>query len=978
VNRPIPCLALLAAGLLSRAVPALALGGVSCVSDLPVNGGFGLATSVGAAPLFVSDADFPGVVLAAGSFCGDVEKVAGRRPSLVTGGREPSGEVVIVGTIGHSPLVDGLARSGKIDTAPIAGKWEAYLTQVVDNPMPGVARALVIAGSDKRGTIFGIYAMSEQIGVSPWYWWADVPVRHRERLFVVPGKWVEGGPAVKYRGIFLNDEAPALTGWVKKRYGGYNHLFYTTVFELLLRLRANTLWPAMWNSAFNEDDPDNARLADEYGIVMSTSHHEPMLRAQQEWKRHGQGPWDYTANGSELRDFWRQGVRRNKAYESLYTVGMRGDGDKPMSRDNNVALLEHIVADQREILKEEVNPDITKVPQVWALYKEVQSYYEQGMRVPDDVTLLWSDDNFGNLRRVPTDAERSRAGGAGIYYHFDYVGGPRSYKWICTVPTTKVWEQMNLAYRYGANRLWIVNVGDLKPMELDIDFFLALAWSPDAWPRERIGEFTRLWAAREFGPDHADEIASIEMAYLKFIGRRKPEVTDPGTYNLVDYREADRVTAEYRDLVERAEAVGKQLPMETRDAYFELVLFPVEASAQVVELYIAAGRNQLYAKQGRPLANMMAERVRALFQADKDLTASYNTVLSGGKWDHMMDQTHLGYTYWNEPPKDTIPALQEITIPEPATMGIAVEGSAEAWPGALDPCELPQFDGFNRQTSFVDVFNRGRTAFDFTAAADRPWIHVRDDSGAGAASISGRVRDETRVWVDIDWSQVPAGDSRGSIVFSQVNGKSVTVGVSASRPADPSGRDEPGFVESGGVVSIEAEHSTGLRDESGVGWRPIADYGRTHSSITLFPVTAASAAPPHAPLLEYRVYVKHGGAGTVEAYLAPSLPILPGRGLRYAISVDDASPSIVDVATDPSKPEWARSVEDNVRIGRTPVTFSGPGAHVLRVWGIDPGLVLEKIVVDLGGERPSYLGPPESFFWNPDKAPTALGKPRGL
>jgi Glycosyl hydrolase family 115/Gylcosyl hydrolase family 115 C-terminal domain len=968
VNRPIPCLALIAAGLFSSAVPVLALGGVSCVSDLPVDGGFGLATSAGAAPVFVADGDFAGVVLAAGSFCGDVEKVTGRRPGLVTAGKDPNGDVVIVGTIGHSALVDGLARSGKIDTAQVAGRWEAYLTQVVDNPMPGVARALVIAGSDKRGTIFGIYAMSEQIGVSPWYWWADVPVRHRERLFVVPGKWVEGGPAVKYRGIFLNDEAPALTGWVKERYGGYTHLFYTTVFELLLRLRANTLWPAMWNSAFNEDDPDNARLADVYGIVMSTSHHEPMLRAQQEWKRHGQGPWDYTANGAELRDFWRQGVRRNKAYESLYTVGMRGDGDKPMSRDNNVALLEHIVADQREILKEEVNPDITKIPQVWALYKEVQSYYEQGMRVPDDVTLLWSDDNFGNLRRVPTDSERSRAGGAGIYYHFDYVGGPRSYKWICTVPTTKVWEQMNLAYRYGANRLWIVNVGDLKPMELDIDFFLSLAWSPDAWPRERIGEFTRLWAAREFGPDHADEIARIEMAYLKFIGRRKPEVTDTGTYNLVNYGEADRVTAEYRDLVERAEAVSKQLPMEMRDAYFQLVLFPVRASAQVAELYIAAGRNQMYARQGRALANVMAERTRALFQADRDLTTAYNTVLSGGKWQHMMDQTHLGYTYWNEPPKDTIPALQEITIPEPAAIALAVDGSTEAWPGALGSCELPQFDGFNRQTSFVDVFNRGRTAFDFTAAADRPWIHVRAGSGAGTGSISGRVDGEMRVWVDIDWSRAPEGDSRGNIVFSQVNGQSVTVGVEVSRTATPSGTDEPGFVESGGVVSIEAEHSTGQRDESGVGWRPIADYGRTLSSMTLFPVTAASAAPPHAPLLEYRVYVKNGSAGTVEAYLAPSLPILPGRGLRYAISVDDAAPSIVDVATDPSKPEWARSVEDNVRIGRTPITLSGAGAHVLKVWGIDPGLVLEKIVVNLGGEMPSYLGPPESFFWRPATA----------
>ncbi len=365
-----------------------------------------------------------------------------------------------------------------------------------------------------------------------------------------------------------------------------------------------------------------------------------------------------------------------------------------------------------------------------------------------------------------------RAGGAGIYYHFDYVGGPRNYKWICTVPTTKVWEQMNLAYRYGADRLWIVNVGDLKPMEFDIDFFLNFAWAPDAWPKERIGDFTRLWAAREFGPEHAEEIARIEMRYLKFIGRRKPEVVDPGTFSLVNYGEADRVIAEYQDLVERAEAVSRQLPPETRDAFFQLVLFPVRASAQVVELYIAAGRNQLFAAQGRARANEMAGATRALFQADKDLTATYNNVLSGGKWQHMMDQTHIGYTYWNEPPKDTMPTVREIALPEPASMAVAVDGSAQAWPGSSTACGLPEFDGFNRQTSYVDVFNRGRTGFDFKASADQPWIRLRADSGGkaggraqGTASISGRVEDEARVWVDIDWGLAPAGDSHGSIVF---------------------------------------------------------------------------------------------------------------------------------------------------------------------------------------------------------------------
>ena len=400
-------------------------------------------------------------------------------------------------------MIDRLIREHKIDVGAVKGKWESTLIQVVERPLPGVKRGLVIAGSDKRGTIFGIYDLSQQIGVSPWYWWADVPVAHKDALFVKAGRYVQGEPAVKYRGIFLNDEAPSLTNWVNATYGGFNHKFYVKVFELLLRLKANYLWPAMWNSAFNEDDAENPRLADEYGIVMGTSHHEPMLRAQQEWKRHGKGPWDYQTNAAVLDEFWEQGIARNKNYESTITLGMRGDGDMPMTEGANIALLEKIVAEQRKILAANMTPTLASNPKVWALYKEVQAYYEKGMRVPDDVTLLWCDDNWGNIRRLPTAEERNRPGGAGIYYHVDYVGDPRSYKWINTYQLPKIWEQMNLAYEYGADRIWILNVGDLKPMEVPIEFFLDFARDPKRWNKDQLSEFTKLWAEREFGPEHA-------------------------------------------------------------------------------------------------------------------------------------------------------------------------------------------------------------------------------------------------------------------------------------------------------------------------------------------------------------------------------------------------------------------------------------------------------------------------------------------
>jgi hypothetical protein len=796
---------------------AFAIGQPRYIEDTARPGSFAIVRAGAAAPIFVDLADWPGVIRAASDLRADIARVTNITSNLAAA---PTHNAILIGTLGHSPAIDRLARGGQLDTASIAGKWESFVIQTVGD-------TLVIAGSDKRGTIFGIYDLSEQIGVSPWYWWADVPVRHRDALFVRAGKTFEGPPAIKYRGIFLNDEAPALSGWVKEKYGTYNSEFYKKVFELILRLKANYLWPAMWGSAFNEDDPLSPKIADEWGVVMGTTHHEPMLRAQQEWKRHGQGPWDYTKNEEFLRKFWEEGVRRNKAYESIISIGMRGDGDMPMARgDANVPLLERIVADQRKIIAEQVNPDLTKVPQLWALYKEVQDYYEKGMRVPDDVTLLWSDDNWGNIRRLPTPEERKRSGGAGIYYHFDYVGGPRNYKWIDTNPIPKIWEQMTLAWQYGADRIWIVNVGDLKPMEFPIDFFLNLAWNPARWPKERLGEFTRLWAEREFGPVHAAEIADLVSKTLKYNARRKPELLDPTTYSLTNYGEADRVVAEYHDLVSRAESLSQKLPENTRDAFFQLVTHPAKANSIVTEMYVAAGRNRLYAYEGRPETNALAEKVKQLFQADIDLTNYYNHTLSGGKWNHMMDQTHIGYTYWQEPPRNTMPAVRYI---------------------------------------------------------EKPWY-------------------------------VPPP------------------------PAPPT--PDPGY------ISIEAEHYT-----ANTGWELIPDYGRTLSAMT--------SSTPDATL-EYRMNIPITGQIEVETILSPTLNFVPGRRLRYAISFDDAPPQTIDTLANNTNRDWETTVKDSVRKVTTTHSISTPGAHTLKIRLVDPHLVLEKIVINLGGLKPSYLGPPES------------------
>jgi hypothetical protein len=847
----------------------------------------------------------------------------------------------------------------------------------VEQPLPGVARALVIAGSDKRGTIYGIYEVSQQIGVSPWYWWADVAPRHRDTLAFKPGRTVVGPPSVKYRGIFLNDEAPDLTNWVRAKFGtvptsanpnvipgvaNYGREFYTRLFEVMLRLRANYLWPAMWNNAFNEDDPENARLADEYGIVMGTSHQEPMLRAQKEWDWRFQktiGTWNYAKHPEVLENFWREGVRRNQAYESIVTMGLRGANDTEMAPggpEANRKLLEQIVDRQCDILRAEVNPDLTQVPQMWCLYKEVQEFYEHGMRVPDDVTLLWAEDNWGNLRRLPTAAERSRPGGAGIYYHFDYHGGPRSYQWLNTSPIPKIWEQLSLAKRYGADRIWIVNVGHFKGYEFPLEYFMGLAWNTDRWTGENTGEFTRAWAAREFGPEHAADIADIMAKYSKYNGRRKPEMLAPDTYSLTDYYEADTVVPDYRELASRAEMIGDELPVEARDAYYQLVLFPTKASALVNELYRAAGRNALFARQGRASAATQAGETRRLFDEFMKLTSHYNRDFAGGKWAHFMDQPVLGYTTWRDPPSNSLDHLKlvEPAVPEAAGLGVAIEGAVEAGEGTL-----PRFDALARQRSYVDVFNCGRTPFDFTATASEPWILL--------GPKGGRLGADERVWVEIDWTHVPAGLARGEVTITGA-GCTKVVKVEAFNPDEVSRGNLTGFAEGQGVVSIEPEHYTKLAAAGANHWAKVADYGRTLSGMrALGPVDAPSATPgKDSPCLEYRMYLFTAGAVEVTAITAPTLNFVPDRGVRYAVSLDDEAPQVVTLVppgyqAQNRNPAWEKSVADNAHYGKSKHRVATAGYHTLKVWMVDPAVVLQKLVVDLGGLKPSYLGPPESF-----------------
>ena len=561
---------------------------------------------------------------------------------------------VVVGTIGKSKL----AKKYKQQSKELQGKWEQYLIFTDKGK-------LVILGSDKRGTIYGIYELSRQIGVSPWYWMADAPIQKHEQIFAKSGVYTDGEPKVKYRGIFINDEWPSFGTWCNNQFGGINSKAYARIFELMLRLKANYFWPAMWNSRFNEDDPISPQLANDMGIVMGTSHHEPMMRAHKEYvnRKDSIGAWDYATNKANLDRFFEEGLERNKAYDNLITIGMRGDGDVAMGNGNdedNMKTLKDVVDGQREIIERVYKKPASEVPQLWAIFTEVQRYYDAGFTVPDDVTLLFCDNNWGYIRRTGPEKEQARKGGMGMYYHIDMNGGPWNDRWINTTTAAKIREQLNLAYQTGIDRIWIINVGDLKPKEMPIDFIMHYAWNPDDYPADKIDQYMVDWARSIFGGEYAREIADIVTEYSKMNLERKPEVQRVGIYS-VETGEAQRMFDRWDELEKRTLSLSKKMPREMQDAFYQLVEYPAVASAGVAKIYLAATLGDSITMQ-------------MLFERDKQMTDKYNKVIAGGKWDGMMLDKHIGYRMWSMPNENTLPQVAKpsdktgITVSETAIM----------------------------------------------------------------------------------------------------------------------------------------------------------------------------------------------------------------------------------------------------------------------------------------------------------------------
>ena len=741
-------------------------------SDFPV-----VDTNKTAASIRYDEADFKGVIRAVGDLQNDIKSVTGVTPEIISN-KEFSEYEIIIGTLGKSKLIDQLVKTKKLDVSGLKGKWESFVIKTISNPVKGVENCLVIAGSDKRGTIYGIYELSHQLGVSPWYWWADVPIKKRTSAYVKSGTYFSGEPKIKYRGIFINDEAPCFTGWCKEKFGGVNSQMYTHMFELLLRLRANYLWPAMWGNAFNEDDPENPRLADEYGIVMGTSHHEPMMRSQKEWgnhrKEYGNGEWNYHTNEAGIKKFWEDGLERNKNYEQVITMAMRGDGDLPMtdagSAEENFRLLEKIMKDQRDIIEKVTGKPAHETPQVWALYSEVLEYYDQGIKVPDDMTILFCDDNWGDVRRLPELNGPKHPGGYGIYYHVDLHGAPRAYQWLNMTQIPHMWEQLQLTYSYGVDKIWILNVGDLKPNEYPMDFFLKMAWNPTSFNQSNLDQYAIKFCEDKFGTSEAKEAAEILSTYCKYNSRISAEMLDDRTYNL-ESGEFLQVKNAYMALEARALRQYLQLHHKYRDTYTQLILHPVRAMANLYDMYYSVAMNKKLAREKDIKANYWADRVEYCFKRDAELSKDYNLNVSNGKWNHIMDQTHIGYTSWDEPREGNImPKVIRISGEEATLSGyvfkeknsvVVMEGEHYFETNSTD------------KTNWTVIPDLGRT---LSGIALMPYTENTHGASISYKMSMARKTDSIKVWLFFD-STLPFKKGGHSVAVSFEGGKEKRINI---------------------------------------------------------------------------------------------------------------------------------------------------------------------------------------------------------
>jgi hypothetical protein len=926
-----------------------------------------------AAALVVGTNEDRAVLRAAGDWVADVQRVTGVQPQLYH--EAPAGEkvVVIAGTLGRSRLLDQLAAAGKLDLTGLAGQWESTVWQIVKAPLPGVDSALVIAGSDRRGTIFGIYEVSKTIGVSPWHWWADVPVAHQDRLALRGGLFKQGPPAVKYRGIFLNDEDFCLRPWAAKTFEpeakNIGPKTYAKIFELLLRLRANHLWPAMHpgTTAFDAD-PDNKDLADRYGIVMGSSHCEQMLRNNVgEWDTNLSGEYNYVSNRAGVLKYWEQRAREYASYEGVFTMGMRGihDGGMPGggTEREKAERLHHIIADQRDLLARWVNTNVTRVPQIFCPYKEVLGLYRLAPNIPEDITLVWPDDNYGYIRQYSSAQERQRSGGAGVYYHISYWGAPADYLWLNSTPPALIWEEMTKAYDYGESNVWVLNVGDLKPGELGMEYFLELAWNPHVRKAGTADQFLEEFAGRTFGPANATEIAGLLREYYRLNLSRKPEhmgldkgnplLAKPVFSTTLNGDEAELRRTAWQQLSTRAAAAEARLAPEARDAFFELVAYPVEAAAAMNEKCLDLTKYYAWTSEGHFSAEQWLAPATDAQQEIVRLTDRYNHEVAGGKWNYMMDYQPRKQAFFK------LPAINAVERPyTPPRLRLLMEQNDLAIGTNAVAATLPQYNAFTKRAYFVDVFNAGSSSLSWTARTEADWIQLSQAEG----------QTDSRVVVSLDWAKVPTGDEVHGVIQFAAGSQVIPVTVRVFNPTAAAAIRTADFVEDNRQLIIEAEHASAKVPGRDATWQTINGLGYNGQAVSVFPVTVAVRSNPAAilaesPCLQYKLWLQHGGNWKFTVRALPTFSVETGQPQRYAVALDDAPPQIVALpaAMDEHNRIWQQAVLRNAALTSSVHPVAQAGLHTLKIWMVDPGLVIDTIAGEDGqsGEL-GYLWPPET------------------
>lgn len=941
-----------------------------------------------------------GIKRVAAAICKDIAAVTGKEPKQVsTLSQITGGTVILAGICGESKIMNYLEKHGTVDAFQIKGKRECYLLKVVDHPFPTdpqIEKALIILGSDKRGTIYGMFHVSEMCGVSPLVFWGDaMPAKKEELILTFEDEIVTKEPSVLYRGFFINDEWPAFGKWCTGHYGGVNARAYDKIFELLLRLKGNYLWPAMWRSSFWEDGPglESARLADEYGIIMGTSHHEPLGRAGVEWQnqyeKYGDdNTWSFVTNSEAITEFWRDGLKRCQPFENVITIGMRGEDDSLLmsedtSLEENIQVVKNAIQAQNRLIREEFHKPVEEVPRMIAIYKEVEDFFYgdescEGLRDFDgieDAVWLLSDDNYGQLRSLPQPEDRPHRGGYGMYYHFDYHGAPYSYEWLGNTNLVQAWEQLTMAYEYGVRSMWIVNVGDIKGNEYPLSFFMKLAYDYDTWGisnQNSVAEFTEQWIAGQFAGASAsqqEQIHRILDAYMKLTAQRLPESLNETVYQC-EFHEIERVQEEVRAVQNEAISLHKSLLADMLPAYESMIYYPVMASLNIIALNLAAGKNTELARRGVLAANDEAIRIEERITLDRHYVEQFHTI-QNGKWMHMMDSAHTGFRNWDD--NDWTYPQAKTVYPIPCgKIVVSFRGNNAYHLGAHWQDKAPLYNEEMLRPDcdriLLDLDSRGDQDYQYTAHCSEPWITLSSTEGMSCLNQQSRIT----LVITCDKEKIQ-GEQTACIRldFQFENGDKTWSEVEVRAAGYPSASCENVFIENENTICMEARHYSRKVDVDGSGWQVIPRLGRTSDALKTFPVTKNWEKEPKRPYVEYSFAARHEGDYLLRFYLAPRNPLVKKGTIRGAFDINDGELQWFD-AVEPGyfaewqNEQWSYGVTNHSRLIEQEVALK-KGRNTLRFYAVDPNIVLEHIVLYRGDKplRATHLAPPESYFYSP-------------